>query len=78
MREIRGIFPVLYTSCSFPHYYFICLRKACQAIKVSINLSPKSVPLLLTIYINLNSKGSHYLHADGRGSSYIVPDTVLV
>jgi len=38
------------TFCSFPHYYFICLRKACQAIKVSINLNPKPVPLLLTIY----------------------------
>ena len=42
------------TFCSFPHYYFICLRKACQTAKVSINLSPESVPLLLTIYIAID------------------------
>ena len=37
--------------CPFPQSYFKSLRKACQAAKVSINLSLASVPLLLMIYI---------------------------
>jgi hypothetical protein len=37
------------TSFSFPRYYFNWLRKACQAAKVSINLSPESESFLLVI-----------------------------
>ena len=47
---------------SFPHYYFICLRKACQVAKVPINLSTKSVSLLQTIYKDIQLSANQYAH----------------
>jgi len=51
------------TFCSFPRYYFNWLRKACQAAKVSINLSPKSVPFSLTIYILIFKKLTQHAYS---------------